>query len=47
MKDCKILGTPYLVVIGDKQEGDKFELENQATGEKALVNSEELIKKLK
>lgn len=47
MKDCKILGTPYLVVIGDKQEGDKFELENQATGEKALVNREELIKKLK
>ena len=47
MKDCKILGTPYLVVIGDKQEGDKFELENQATGEKVLLTSKELIKKLK
>ena len=28
MKDCKVLGTPYLVVIGDKQEGENIELEN-------------------
>lgn len=47
MKDCKILGTPYLVVIGDKQEGDMFELENIATGERQMVNQDELIKILK
>ena len=47
MKDCKILGTPYLVVIGDKQEGDMFELENIATGERQIVNQDELIKILK
>lgn len=47
MKDCKILGTPYLVVIGDKQEGDSFELENIATGERQIVNQDELIKILK
>ena len=24
MKDCKVLGTPYLIVIGDKQEGENI-----------------------
>ena len=47
IKDCKILGTPYLIVIGDKQEGDIFELENMLTGEKEEVNLEQLIEKLK
>ena len=45
MKDCKILGTPYLVVIGDKQEGDKIELENIKTGEKEELTVEELIER--
>ena len=47
IKDCKILGTPYLIVIGDKQEGDVFELENMLTGEKEELNLEQLIEKLK
>ena len=47
IKDCKILGTPYLIVIGDKQEGDTFELENMLTGEKEQLNLEQLIGKLK
>ena len=47
IKDCKILGTPYLIVIGDKQEGDTFELENMLTGEKEELNLEQLIEKLK
>ena len=34
IKDAKILGTPYIVVIGDKQEGEKIELENNLNGEK-------------
>ena len=45
MKDCKILGTPYLVVIGDKQEGDKIELENIKTGQKEELTVEELIER--
>ena len=45
MKDCKILGTPYLVVIGDKQEGDKIELENIKTEEKEELTVEELIER--
>lgn len=47
MKDCKILGTPYLIVIGDKTENDQFELEYTKTGEKSVVNLETLLQKLK
>ena len=47
MKDCKILGTPYLVVIGDKQEGENIELENMKTGEKEVLTIEQLLEKLK
>ena len=27
MKDCKVLGTPYMVVLGDKLDGENLELE--------------------
>ena len=47
MKDCKVLGTPYLVVIGDKQEGKNIELENMKTGEKEVLTIEQLLEKLK
>ena len=47
MKDCKVLGTPYLVVIGDKQEGENIELENMKTGEKKVLTIEQLLEKLK
>ena len=47
IKDCKVLGTPYLVVLGDKTEGENLELENIKTGEKETTTVEELIKKLK
>lgn len=47
MKDCKVLGTPYLVVIGDKQEGENIELENMKTGEKEILTIEQLLEKLK
>lgn len=47
MKDCKILGTPYLIVIGDKTENDQFELEYTKTGEKSVVNFKTLLQKLK
>jgi prolyl-tRNA synthetase len=47
IKDCKVLGTPYLVVLGDKTEGENLELENTKTGEKQVVTMKELIKKFK
>ena len=47
MKDCKVLGTPYLVVIGDRQEGNKVELEEIKTGKKEELTIDELIEKLK
>ncbi len=43
IKDCKVLGTPYLLVLGDKQEGDNFELENTKTGEKITLAKTELF----
>ena len=45
IKDCKVLGTPYLLVLGDKQEGENFELENTKTGEKITLTKTELINK--
>ncbi len=44
IKDCLMLGTPYMLVIGDKQEEGKFEVENSKTGEKKIYTEEELIK---
>ncbi|MCI8640350.1 MAG: hypothetical protein HFJ59_00495 [Clostridia bacterium] len=47
IKDCKVLGTPLLVVLGDKQEGENIELENMKTGETQVITIEELIKIVK
>ena len=47
IKDCKVLGTPYMIVIGDKQEGEMLELENIATGEKEILTIEKCIEKMK
>ncbi|CCZ17653.1 proline--tRNA ligase [Clostridium sp. CAG:780] len=44
IKDCLMLGTPYMLVIGDKQEEGKFEIENSKTGEKQIYTKEELIR---
>ena len=45
IKDCKILGTPYMAVLGDKVEAGKVELENVRTGEKEVITIEELVEK--
>ena len=45
IKDCKVLGTPYMAVLGDKVETGKVELENVRTGVKEVITVEELIKK--
>ncbi len=47
IKDVKIFGTPYLVVIGDKQEGDIFSLENTKTGDKVDCTIDEMISRFK
>lgn len=44
IKDCLMLGTPYMLVIGDKQEEGKFEVEDSKTGEKQIYTKEELIR---
>ena len=44
IKDAKVLGTPYILVIGDKQEGENLELENTKTGEKQVLTVEELLR---
>ena len=43
IKDCKILGTPYMAVLGDKVENGKVELENVRTGQKEIITIEELM----
>ncbi len=45
IKDCKILGTPYMVILGEQSNDNKFELENIKTGEKIMMTREELIKR--
>jgi len=47
IKDSKILGTPYITVIGDRQEGEVIELEDAKTGETTTVTIEELVNVLK
>lgn len=47
IKDAKVLGTPYLVVLGDKQDGDIVELEDMKTGRTEVITLDELIKKVK
>ena len=43
IKDCYMLGTPYMLVIGDKQAEGMYEVENSKTGEKKVFSEEELI----
>lgn len=47
IRDCKILGTPYLLVIGDKTDGNTFELEHVGTGEKFSLTFDEIVEKFK
>lgn len=40
IKDAKILGTPYIAILGDKTEDGKFELEETSTGKKQVLDVE-------
>ncbi len=43
IKDCKVLGTPYMVVIGDKMDGEEVEVENTKTGKTAKVKLSDIL----
>jgi len=47
IKDCKVLGTPFMAVLGDKVEAGKIELEDLRSGEKEVISYEEFIEKIK
>ncbi len=47
IKDCKVLGTPYMIVIGDKQGQGMLELENIATGDREMLTIEKCIERMK
>ena len=46
IKDSKILGTPYMVILGDKVEDGKAEVENTKTGEKEVLEISQIKEKL-
>lgn len=41
IKDCKMLGTPYIIVLGDKTNPGEIEIEDSRTGEKKIQKIEE------
>lgn len=46
IKDCKVLGTPYMVVLGDKVENGLAEFEDIKTGKKEIISIDEVINRL-
>ena len=44
IKDAKILGTPNILVLGDKMEGDILEIEDTKTGEKTKTTTDDIVK---
>lgn len=46
IKDVKMLGTPYIALLGDKVNNGEVELENTRSGEKVIIKQEELVEKL-
>lgn len=47
IRDCKILGTPYFAVIGDKTGAGKVEIESLKTGEKIVVDKNNIVQCIK
>lgn len=47
IKDVKILGTPYMVILGDKANEDNIEIEDSMTGEKFEATFENIVEKIK
>lgn len=47
IKDVKYLGTPYMIVLGNKNNDNKIEFENTKTNIKEFLTTEEIVNKLK
>lgn len=45
IKDCTMLGTPYMIVLGNKAKEGIYEVENTATKERKTYTEQELIEK--
>jgi len=43
IKDAKILGTPNILVLGDKMEGNILEIEDTKTGEKTKTTMDDIV----
>ena len=43
IKDAKILGTPYILVLGDKMDGNTLEIEDTKTGEKTKTTMDNIL----
>ena len=47
IKDVKILGTPYMVILGDKVGAGECEFENTKTGSKKVIKQTDIKKEIK
>ena len=47
IKDAYVLGTPYIIVLGNNYENDKYEVETTKTSAKEYLSYNELLNKLK
>ena len=46
LKDVYVLGTPYSIIIGDKSDGNTFEVEDNKSSDKFNMTKEEILEKL-
>ncbi len=47
IRDCQVLGTPYIGILGDRIKDDEIEIQVSKTGEKRVIKTAELVSKLK
>lgn len=47
IRDCQILGTPYIGILGDRTKEDEIEVQVSATGEKRVIKTAKLVSALK
>lgn len=47
IRDCQILGTPYIGILGDRTKEDEIEVQVSRTGEKIVLKMAELVSALK
>ena len=44
VQDCKVLGTPYIAILGEKTKENEVEIENSLTGEKYIIKLADAVK---